>query len=188
MHRIWIDGPSDADRYFRRVAERDELRAAARVLSPLFPLGLPGAYILGAYAIARWLDRRGFEGGPAIVSAAWRGWFAHRGAKLIFRRERPHQNGRRRTDSFPSGHATGATALALTTAYVLHREGLISRPEAIAIGLGAPAVMGGYRVVVDDHWATDVLAGWLLGSAVAAATCAMAERRTRRSPRRGRRE
>jgi undecaprenyl-diphosphatase len=170
VHRIWIDGPTDADRYFRRAAERDELRTAARLLSPLFPLGLPGAYIVGAYAIARWLRRREVHGGAAIVNAAWNGWFAHRGAKLVFRRERPHQNGRRRTDSFPSGHTTGATALALTTAYVLHRHGLISKPQAIALGVGAPVVMGSYRVIADDHWATDVLAGWLLGSGVASAT------------------
>ena len=85
----------------------------------------------------------------------------------MYLRERPHRNGRRRYDSFPSGHTTGATALALTTAYVLHRERLISTRRAVALAVGAPAIMGAYRVIADDHWATDVFAGWVLGSAVA---------------------
>ena len=126
VHRVSIDGPTAVDRYVRRVTEGKGVRAAAVALSPLFPLGLPGAYIAAAYATAHWLRRRGRRGGPAIVTAAWCGWFAHRGAKLVFVRERPHRNGRRRYDSFPSGHTTGATALALTTAYVLRRERLIS--------------------------------------------------------------
>jgi membrane-associated phospholipid phosphatase len=85
----------------------------------------------------------------------------------VFVRERPRRRGvKRRTDSYPSGHTTGATALALTTAYVLHRRDLISFPHAIAIATIAPTTMGAYRVISDEHWATDVVGGWLLGGAV----------------------
>ena len=73
------------------------------------------------------------------------------------------------TDSYPSGHTTGVTAVALTTAYVLGRQGVISKRRAIALAAAAPAIMGVYRVLDDEHWTTDVFGGWLLGGAVALA-------------------
>jgi membrane-associated phospholipid phosphatase len=159
--------PPTIDRRARRIAQSRPMRRADRVLSPLFPLGLPGGYITIAYLTARALHRRGQRGGPAIVTSAWLGWLVHRTAKLVFVRERPRRRGvKRRTDSYPSGHTTGATALALTTAYVLHRRDLISFPHAIAIATIAPTTMGAYRVISDEHWATDVVGGWLLGGAV----------------------
>jgi undecaprenyl-diphosphatase len=124
-----------------------------------------------AYATARWLHRRGHHGAGAIVGSAWLGWLIHRAVKVVLVRERPpHQRSRVRLDSFPSGHTTGATALAVTTAIVLHREGLISVRRAAALAFGAPLLMGTYRVLADDHWATDVAGGWVLGSAIAFAS------------------
>ena len=143
------------------------MRGAHVMLSPLFPIGLPGGYITLAYATSYWLHHRRKRGGAAIVNAAWLGWILHRAFKLGYRRERPTRpDVRRRTDSYPSGHTTGATALAPTLAHVLYREGLISKKRAFAIGLGLPAAMGVYRVLADDHWATDVVGGWLLGGAI----------------------
>jgi membrane-associated phospholipid phosphatase len=143
------------------------MRRVDRVLSPLFPLGLPGGYITVAYLTARALHRRGQRGGPAIVTSAWLGWLVHRAAKLVYTRKRPrHRGEKQRTDSYPSGHTTGATALALTTAYVLHRRGVVSLPRAISIASIPPGVMGAYRVIADAHWATDVVGGWLLGGAI----------------------
>ena len=102
------------------------------------------------------------------MTAAWLGWLVHRAVKLGYRRERPLRPGvRRRTDSYPSGHTTGTTALALTLAYVLRREGLMSFRRAAAIAIVPPAIMGAYRVIADDHWATDVIGGWLLGGTIA---------------------
>lgn len=165
------DEPPTLDRWVRRRTTTPGPRRASKALAPLFPLGLPGGYIAIAYLISRSLRRRRRPGGPAIVTAAWAGWLVHRGVKLLFVRERPRRRGvRRRVDSYPSGHTTGATALAVTTARVLLRHGLISKRRAAAIGFGAPAVMGIYRVIDDEHWATDVLGGWLLGSSIAA-TC-----------------
>jgi hypothetical protein len=162
------NNPPLIDRRARRIARSRPMRRADRVLSPLFPLGLPGGYITIAYLTARALHRRGQRGGPAIVTSAWLGWLVHRAAKLVFERERPRRRGvKRRTDSYPSGHTTGATALALTTAYVLHRRDLISLPRATAIATIAPVTMGAYRVISEEHWATDVVGGWLLGGAVA---------------------
>ena len=161
------DDPPLIDRRTRRLARSRPMRGADRVLSPLFPLGLPGGYITIAYLTARALHRRGQRGGPAIVTSAWLGWLVHRAAKLVYTRKRPRRRGKKlRTDSYPSGHTTGATALSLTTAYVLHRRGLVSSPGAIALAAVAPTVMGAYRVISDEHWATDVVGGWLLGAAV----------------------
>lgn len=159
--------PTKFDRRVRALATDGSLDALRFALRPLFPVGLPGGFIPLAYLTARWVRRRGKRGGPAIVTAAWSGWLAHRGAKLVFRRDRPRATlDRRRTDSFPSGHTTGITTLAIVTAHVLEREGLVSPALARVIRYGAPALMGTYRVIADDHWATDVVAGWLLGGAV----------------------
>lgn len=146
------------------------LRRVGPRLTPLFPLGLPAGYITIACLTARWLRHRRRGGGPAIVSSAVLGWFAQRAAKLAYPRERPPRpNVRPRTDSYPSGHTAGVTAVALTTAYVLARQDLISKRRAVAIAAGAPVIMGAYRVLDDEHWTTDVFGGWLLGGAVALA-------------------
>jgi membrane-associated phospholipid phosphatase len=143
------------------------------MLAPLFPLGMPGGYITMAYAIAHWLHRRRDRGGPAIVTAGWAGWLSQRIAKELFIRERPRRRGvPRRIESFPSGHTTGTTAFALTAAYVLRRDGLITAPAAALLGAGGPLLMGAYRVIDDEHWMSDVLAGWLLGAAVGLTCCA----------------
>ena len=158
----------------RRIARSGAGPQIARAMSPLFVLGLPGGYLTVAYATAHWLHRTRRGGGPAIVMSGWLGWLVHRGVKIFYRRERPRARGKRyRTDSYPSGHTTGATSLAVTMAYVLRRQGLLSAREAAALMLGAPALMGAYRVLADDHWITDVVGGWLLGGAIAM-TCSAA--------------
>jgi membrane-associated phospholipid phosphatase len=178
------------DRRIRSLAQTPALDGVRPLLAPLFPLGLPGGTITIASSTALWLRRRDRSGGANIVAAALLGWLVHRGVKIVYRRERPRVAGvRRRTDSFPSGHTTGTTALALTAAYVLRRERLISRRKAAAVGIGAPLLMGAYRVIADEHWATDVAGGWLLGAAIAlgcGAFLAEPKRKTYKQAARGR--
>lgn len=160
------------------------------MLAPLFLLGLPGGYITIAHATALYLRRRRLAGGPAIVTSAWLGWLVHRGVKIVYERERPRTpRVRRRMDSYPSGHTTGTTALAVTAALVLRRRGVLSGTAAAALGVASPLVMGAYRVIDDEHWATDVLGGWMLGGAIAVLCDALladarspAIRRVRRTP------
>ena len=160
--------PAAIDRWVRRRSRTPALHRASRAMAPLFLVGLPGGYITIAYVLAHALRRRRRRGGPAIVTAAWAGWLVHRAAKLVLVRERPRKRGaRRRTDSYPSGHTTGTTAMVMTGARILARQGLLSERRALALGIGAPVVMGTYRVLDDEHWATDVLGGWLLGSSIA---------------------
>ena len=173
---IELDGPTAIDLRARRAAQSRSMRRLARLLSPLFPLGLPGGYITLAYLLERRIARWSGSRAPEITRSAWAGWLVHRAFKLFYRRERPRRPGRRRrSDSYPSGHTTATTAVALTVATVLAQRQLVSRPAAVALGVVAPGLMGAYRVLADDHWATDVVGGWLLGAAIA-------ETAIRRSP------
>jgi len=74
--------------------------------------------------------------------------------------------------SFPSGHTAGVTAEALAIGYVLSRESLIS-PKVLALVLGWPLVVGSMRLYRDRHWASDILAGWVAGAGVAAASAVL---------------
>jgi undecaprenyl-diphosphatase len=162
-----FDEPPPVDLRVRALARSGAGPRVGRALLPLFPIGLPGGYITIAYATAHWLHRKRRRGGPALVTASWLGWLVHRGAKLIYLRQRPPGGPKGgRSDSYPSGHTTGITALATTAAFVLRRQRLISRAATALIGLGAPALMGTYRVLADEHWATDVAGGWMLGGAI----------------------
>lgn len=93
--------------------------------------------------------------------------------KSIIGRPRPPANLRLVTEtapSFPSGHSADATALyvafgVVVAVVVLHRA--VARAACIAAGVAAAVLVGLTRVVLGVHWPTDVLAGWVLGTAVA---------------------
>lgn len=78
------------------------------------------------------------------------------------------------TPSFPSGHAMSGIdmwavlGIAMLCAGVGGRFPRVVGALAIAIGV----LMGPSRLVVGVHWPTDILAGWLLGAAVACAAAA----------------
>jgi undecaprenyl-diphosphatase len=75
---------------------------------------------------------------------------------------------------FPSGHTTGATAELLVSSYVLMRERIL--PPSLATGvLAIPLLAGCARVYRGRHWATDVAAGWLMGTTIAALCAATYE-------------
>ena len=70
---------------------------------------------------------------------------------------------------FPSGHGLGVAAVALTTGYVVVREGL-ARPAVAAPAVAvAPVVIGLGRLVRERHLASDTIGGWLAGTSIAAA-------------------
>jgi membrane-associated phospholipid phosphatase len=73
--------------------------------------------------------------------------------------------------SFPSGHTLQPTALSLTAAYVLTREGVVSPLVAAPVALAVPLVFGLIQLPGDRHWVSDVAGGWLAGLTIAA-TCA----------------
>ena len=82
--------------------------------------------------------------------------------------------------AFPSGHATGSTAVSCTLAYVFWREGYISRPVALTIAILPPLLTGMSRVYLNVHWATDVIGGWSAGLLIAVLFAALYDRYRRR--------
>jgi undecaprenyl-diphosphatase len=74
--------------------------------------------------------------------------------------------------SFPSGHASNAAAFLVAVGLALVWRSRLSRRTKLAtvlpIGL-VVGLVGASRVVLGVHWPSDVVAGWLLGGAVAGA-------------------
>ncbi len=72
------------------------------------------------------------------------------------------------TRSFPGGHVlivTTATALTCTQHLSLHLYGAPWDAIACATAITADVAVGTLRIVSDDHYATDILAGGILGTA-----------------------
>jgi membrane-associated phospholipid phosphatase len=75
-------------------------------------------------------------------------------------------NGPETRRSFPSGHFTEtstATALICTQHLKLHLYGGAWDGVTCATAIAADAAVGTLRLVADDHWATDVIAGGAIG-------------------------
>jgi membrane-associated phospholipid phosphatase len=139
---------------------------------PIELFGLPGIYIPAALLLARALRRKHRRGGVAITNAALVGWFALRLSRAAIHRPRPPRAPGRRPkleSTFPSGHTTGVTALAVVAARVLRDEQMLTTREALALGAGLPFVTAMNRVYTREHWVTDVLGGWALGLSAALA-------------------
>ena len=76
---------------------------------------------------------------------------------------------------FPSGHAFRTTAVAVTTAYVLAREGVLPRGAAVPAAFVASVVIGIARLIREKHLASDVLGGWAAGVTLASIASASYE-------------
>lgn len=134
-------------------------------------IAAPHIIIPATLAGAAWLWRnRGLQiAGAALMSPAL-SLAIFLGAKRLYKRKRPEGGTRLHelTYAFPSGHSAASAAVLGTAAYVLWREGMISRTAAAALGGAGPFLVGSSRVYLDVHWTTDVLGGWSVGALVAA--------------------
>src|SRR5262245_45131216 len=115
------------------------------------------------------MRRRGRHGGSQIATAAVAAWAAVRVSRMLIHRPRPPRppgRGPKSESTFPSGHTTEMTALALVAAQVLRDERILTSRQAMALRVGLPPAVGANRVYVREHWLTDVIGGWALGAAV----------------------
>jgi len=109
-----------------------------------------------------------------LAAASLGAIIAHHAVKFVYRRPRPAiALSRGKTEAaFPSGHTADATAVVLTSAWILVHEGLLPAGIAIPLAITIALVTGISRVALGWHWATDVLGGWMAGLSVSA-MCAL---------------
>lgn len=105
-------------------------------------------------------------------------------AKREYARPRPNGLGGVVDSSyaFPSGHATAATAVCGTLAYVFWREGFVSSGAALFLAVVPPLLVGASRVYLNVHWTTDVIGGWSAGLFIALLAVATYNRHYGRRP------
>jgi membrane-associated phospholipid phosphatase len=133
-------------------------------------IAAPSTIIPATAAIGAWLWRkRDLPIAGAVVMSPAVSLAIFLAAKRLYKRKRPAGGARLHelTYAFPSGHSAASAAVFGTAAYVLWREGMISREAATVIGGLTPFLVGSSRVYLDVHWATDVLGGWSVGALVA---------------------
>lgn len=105
-----------------------------------------------------------------ILTGAAGGIIAELGMKRFFMRKRPtvlEHLENVGSSSFPSGHAMASASLYLTLAFVAGRgHRLRGKRRALLLGGGALALsVSASRVFLGVHWPTDVLGGFVLGTA-----------------------
>ncbi|MGF7177692.1 undecaprenyl-diphosphatase [Azospirillum doebereinerae] len=141
--------------------------------------GFAAAWCAGMAAGHDGLRRAGAVGMVGLLATAT----ASRTIKAHIRRRRPDECEPRRKPghrisarSFPSGHAASAFAAATAVASATRTPG-----EA-ALVYACAAVLASGRVVRHRHWASDVLAGALLGTGVTLLTRALLPGLPKRAP------
>ncbi|MEU6074949.1 phosphatase PAP2 family protein [Micromonospora sp. NPDC047074] len=132
---------------------------------------------LGALVLVLWLVRRGARQlavWVAVTMAA--GGLLSPLLKLLFGRPRPDLPdpvAEAPGLAFPSGHSLNAAlAAGVLLVVFLPHAGPVARRMVWTAALLLALVTGFSRVALGVHWTSDVLAGWLLGTAVVAATAA----------------
>ncbi len=137
----------------------------------------PNAQLAVAAATSFALWRWRVPGGLAVVGAVLGVVLSDKGCKAIVRRRRPSgYHGKESHESFPSGHTATAAALTLTLARILENASIVPAPTGTLAATCLTLLVGETRLMLDEHWPTDVLAGLMLGSASACGALAWTTR------------
>ncbi|MEU9513668.1 phosphatase PAP2 family protein [Micromonospora sp. NPDC048169] len=139
----------------------------------------PGPLRVAAVAVVVWLVRRGAPRLAVwVVVTMVTGGLLGALLKLLVGRDRPdllEPVARAAGYSFPSGHALNATLAAGVLLLVFLPFARDSRRGRVALWTAAvlvTVVTGISRIALGVHWTSDVVGGWVLGTAVVAATAA----------------
>lgn len=177
--RVRGRGRTGLDDYIRQVVEGHGSRRIEAIAQAVSHASTPAIVYAAAGLVALLLLwRRGWRAAVANALVPLLAYAAHNSAKAFFDRTRPPGGLSHESSSFPSGHATTSAAVLVLAAYVLWRERLLPPAAAVAMGAAAPVIVAWSRVRLDEHWTTDVLAGWCLGLALAG-VCGLLHRRLR---------
>lgn len=109
--------------------------------------------------------RRNYRGMMFVLFAVGGGNLLNQALKEWVQRERPDFPQQIDNFSFPSGNAMVGLLYLFTLAYFIN-ENLSSRKTRFLIWLGAivlTVLVGLSRVAANAHYATDVIAGWMVG-------------------------
>ena len=125
-------------------------------------------YILGIIIIVLiilWIRKKDYKLMVFVILSVGVGYGLYQFLKRIIERPRPEITDQFSTFSFPSGHAVHGLLYLLTIAYLLNLTAT-SKRVSIAIWISAillVILIGLSRITEGHHFASDVLAGWLLG-------------------------
>lgn len=152
-------------------------RALRKAALGTTPLGKWWAYVPPSLVTASRLQRRGrTAAGITVAGTAMLAALLPRVLDgLMKRRLPPAERHEPSKQSYPSGHALQTSAMALTTSYVLLREGLAPGWSIAPLGLASLAAGAG-RLLLERHWTSDVLGGYLAGVALGASCAGVYER------------
>jgi len=172
-HCAWCEPPG-FDRAVRDALKWDNTAAPHMVSNVLGFAAAPivlSAMMLGAEGGQRsW--RRTFDDLSPMVEAAIVVSLTQSTVKYIVRRQRPfvHFASKDRpfahddNTSFYSGHTSAVLAETFACGIVAHQRGYALEPAIWATGITIGVVTGYLRIAADKHYATDVIAGALIGT------------------------
>ena len=112
-----------------------------------------------------WIRKKDYKLMVFVIFTVGGGYGLYQFLKRVIERPRPDIVDQFSTFSFPSGHAVHGLLLLFTIAYVLNRF-FTTKSASLIVWITAiifTLLIGVSRITEARHFASDVIAGWLLG-------------------------